>query len=99
MVVVQTSYLFLLVSFVRCFISLWSYTGKHAYVICSHFKGCNNDNVEMKASSYFCSKPRGRISSYGDLVLVYKFKKIMARTDFSDQFGKIIIRLLAMICM
>ena len=27
---------------------------------------------------------------YGDLV--YKFKKIMGRTDFSDQFRKIIIR-------
>ena len=27
---------------------------------------------------------------YGDLV--YKFKKIMGRTDFSDQFQKIIIR-------
>ena len=27
---------------------------------------------------------------YGDLV--YKFKKIMDRTDFSDQFRKIIIR-------
>ena len=28
---------------------------------------------------------------YGDLV--YKFKKIMGRTDFSDQFRKIIIRI------
>ena len=27
---------------------------------------------------------------YGDIV--YKFKKIMGRTDFSDQFRKIIIR-------
>ena len=27
---------------------------------------------------------------YGDLV--YKFKKIIGRTDFSDQFRKIIIR-------
>ena len=27
---------------------------------------------------------------YGDLV--YKFKKIMGRTDFSDQFRKIIMR-------
>ena len=29
------------------------------------------------------------IKSYGDFV--YKFKKIMGRTDFSDQFRKIII--------
>ena len=28
--------------------------------------------------------------SYGDLI--YKFKKIPGRTDFSDQFRKIIIR-------
>ena len=27
---------------------------------------------------------------YGDLV--YKFEKIMGRTDFSDQFRKIVIR-------
>ena len=26
------------------------------------------------------------------MVTVYKFKKIMGRTDFSDQFRKIIIR-------
>ena len=29
---------------------------------------------------------------YGDLYVVFKFKMIMGRADFSDQFRKIIIR-------
>ena len=39
--------------------------------------------------SDFTSRPTGTII-YGDLV--YKFKKPICRTDFSDQFRKIIIR-------
>ena len=46
-------------------------------------------NVGVKSLSHKClSKPE----IYGDLHVVYKIKRIIGRTDFSDQFRKIIIR-------
>ena len=52
-----------------------------------HFELNSKFNVGLKHLLHQClSEP----DFYGDLV--YKFKKIMGRTDFSDQFRKIIIR-------
>ena len=52
-----------------------------------HYELISKLNVRLKSLLHQgLSEP----DFYGDLV--YKFKKIMGRTDFSDQFRKIIIR-------
>ena len=52
-----------------------------------HYELISKFNVELKSLLHQgLSEPE----FYGDLV--YKFKKSMGRTDFSDQFRKIIIR-------
>ena len=54
---------------------------------CRHYELISKSNVILKSLLHQgLSEPK----FYGDLV--YKFKKIMGRTDFSDQFQKIIIR-------
>ena len=54
---------------------------------CRHYNLVSKFNVGLKSLLHqSLSEPE----FYGDLV--YKFKKIMGRTDFSDQFRKIIIR-------
>ena len=52
-----------------------------------HYELISKFNVGLKSFLHQClSEPE----FYGDLV--YKFKNIMGRADFSDQFRKIIIR-------
>ena len=48
----------------------------------------SNFKIQCRIKISFTSRPEPAF--YGDLL--YKFKKIMGRTDFSDQFRKIIIR-------
>ena len=51
-----------------------------------HYEMISKFNVRLKSLSHQgLSEPE----FYGDII--YKFKKIMGRTDFSDQFRKIII--------
>ena len=54
-----------------------------------HYESVSKFSVRLKFLLYqSLSEPK----FYGDLVYMYKFKKIMGRADFSDQFRKIIIR-------
>ena len=54
-----------------------------------HHELVSKFNVGVISLSHKCiSKPE----FYGDLRVVYKFKRIIGRADFSDQFRKIIIR-------
>ena len=55
--------------------------------LCRHYELISKFNVGLKSLLHQgLSEPK----FYGDLL--YKFKKIMGRTDFSDQFQKIILR-------
>ena len=54
---------------------------------CQHYELISKFNVRLKSLLHQGLSEPG---CYGDLV--YKFIKIMGRTDFSDQFRKIIIR-------
>ena len=53
-----------------------------------HYKLVSKFNVGLKS---LLNQDLSEPEFYGDLL--YKFKKIMSRTDFSDQFRKIIIHL------
>ena len=52
-----------------------------------HYELISKFNVGLRSLLYHCIS---ELEFYGDLV--YKFKKIIGRTDCSDQFRKIIIR-------
>ena len=52
-----------------------------------HYEMISKFNVVLKSLLH---QGLSELEFYGDLV--YKFKKIMGRTDFSDQFRKIMIR-------
>ena len=56
---------------------------------CRHYELVSKFNVGLKTLLH---QGLSELEFYGDLPVVYKFKTIVVRADFSDQFRKIIVR-------